>query len=72
MTDNKQTDLVMEAVESTKPFKKTVQEGVRKVLETFDGVDNLSIEQRDGIHRFIRRVNVLVVLQTGLGKYLLF
>ena len=32
----------MAAVESTKYFKRAVQEGDKKVLETFDGFDNLS------------------------------
>ena len=43
-----------------------------KVFETFDGVENLSAEQRDGIANFIRRHDVLAVLPTGYGKSLLF
>ena len=62
----------MAAVESTKSFERAVQEGIRKVLETFDRVGNLSAEQSDGIHDFIRCEDVLAVLQIGFGKSLLF
>ena len=43
-----------------------------KVLETFDGVENLSAEQRDGIANFIRSNDVLAVLLTGFGKSLAY
>ena len=62
----------MAAVESTKSFERAVQEEVRKVLETFDGVINLSAEQRDGVCHSIRGEDVLAVLPTGFGKSLLF
>ena len=39
---------------------------IAKVLETFDNVENLCAEQRDGIASFIRRHDVLTVLPTGL------
>ena len=43
-----------------------------KVLETFDGVENLSAKQRDGNVNFICRHDVLAVLPTGFRKSLLF
>ena len=49
-----------------------LEQAIAKVLETFDGVENLSAEQRDGIANFIRRHDVLAVLPTGFGKSLLF
>ena len=49
-----------------------LKQAIAKVLETFDGVENLSAEQRDGIANFIRRHDVLAVLPTGFGKSLLF
>ena len=45
---------------------------VKPVLETFDGVENLSTEQRDGIANFIRSNDVLAVLPTGFGKSLAY
>ena len=44
----------------------------KKVLETFDSVENLSTEQRDGIANFIRSNDVLAVLPTGFGKSLAY
>ena len=49
-----------------------LEKAIAKVLETFDGVENLSAEQRDGIANFIRRHDVLAVLPTGYGKSMLF
>ena len=49
-----------------------LEKALAKVLETFDGVENLSAEQRDGIANFVRRHDVLAVLPTGYGKSLLF
>ena len=49
-----------------------LETAITKVLETFDGVENLSAEQRDGIANFIRNNNVLAVFPTGFGKSLLF
>ena len=45
-----------------------LETAITKVLETFDGVENLSAEQRDGIANFIRSNDVLAVLPTGFGK----
>ena len=42
-----------------------LEKALAKVLETFDGVENLSAEQRDGITSLIRRHDVLAVLPTG-------
>ena len=39
-----------------------LDEAITKVLETFDGVENLSAEQRDGIVNFISGKDVLAVL----------
>ena len=36
-----------------------LEKALAKVLETFDGVENLSAEQRDGIASLIRRHDVL-------------
>ena len=49
-----------------------LEKALAKVLETYDGVENLSAEQRDGIASLIRRHDVLAVLPTGYGKSLLF
>ena len=48
-----------------------MEKALAKVLERFDGVENLSAEQRDGIASLIRRHDVLAVLPTGYGKSLL-
>ena len=48
-----------------------LEKALAKVLETFDGVENLSAEQRDGIASFIRHHDVLAVLPAGYGKPLL-
>ena len=53
-------------------FKLAVKERVRNVVKTFEGVENLNLEQMDGIVNFIRRKDVLAVLRTGFGKSLLF
>ena len=42
-----------------------LETAITKVLETFDGVENLSEEQRDRIANFIRSIDVLAVLPTG-------
>ena len=49
-----------------------LEKSLAKVLETFDGVKNLSAEQRDGIANFIRCHDVSAVLPTVYGKSLLF
>ena len=49
-----------------------LEKALAKVLETFDDVENLSVEQRDGIANFIRCHDVLAVLPKGYGKSLLF
>ena len=49
-----------------------LEKALAKVLETFDGVENSSVERRDGIVNFVRRLDVLVVLPTGYRKSLLF
>ena len=49
-----------------------LEKAIAKVFETFEGVENLSAEQRDGIANFIRRHDVLAVLPTRYGKSLLF
>ena len=53
-------------------MEKALEEALAIVLKTFDGVDELSAEQTDGIINFIRRKDVLAVLPTGFGKSLLF
>ena len=45
-----------------------LDEAIRKVLQTLDGVENLSAEQRDGIVSFICSDDVLAVLPMGFGK----
>ena len=49
-----------------------LEKAIVKVLETFDGVENLSAKQRDGNVNFICRHDVLAVLPTGFRKSLLF
>ena len=49
-----------------------LETAITKVLETFDGVENLSAEQRDGIANFIHSNDVLAVLPTGFGKSLAY
>ena len=44
-----------------------LEKALAKVLETCDGVENLSAEQRDRIANFIRRHDVLAVSPTGYG-----
>jgi len=53
-------------------FDKAFEKALAEVLKTFDGVEELSAEQRNGIFNFIRRKDVLAVLPTGFGKSLLF
>jgi len=40
----------------------------RPAVKTFDGVEELSSEQADGIFNFIRCKDVSAVLPTGFGK----
>ena len=49
-----------------------LEKAIAKGLDTSDSVENLSVEQRDGIANFIRHHDVLVVLPTRYGKSLLF
>ena len=49
-----------------------LEKALAKVLETFDGVENLNAKRRDGIANFIRRHDVLAVLPMGYRKSLLF
>ena len=65
-------DFVMAEVEAPKSFERAIQESIEKVLETFDGVENLSAEQSDTICNFILRKDLLAMLPTGFGKTLLF
>ena len=65
-------DFVMAEVEASKSFESAVQERIGKVLEMFDGVENLSAEQSDGVCNFILPKDLLAVLPTGFGKSLLF
>ena len=44
-----------------------LDQAIRKVLETLDGVENVSAEQKDGIVNFIRSDDVLAVVPKGLG-----
>ena len=65
-------DFVMAEVKASKSFERAVQESIEKVLETFDGVGNLSAEQSDSVCNFILRKDLLAMLPTGFGKSLLF
>ena len=49
-----------------------LDKAITKVLETVDGVENLSAEQRDGIVNFISGKDVLAVLPMRFKKSLLF
>ena len=62
----------MAEVKASKSFERAVQESIEKVLETFDGVGNLSAEQSDSVCNFILRKDLLAMLPTGFGKSLLF
>ena len=53
-------------------FDKAFGKALAEVLKTFDGVEELSAEQRDGIFNFIPPKDVLAVLPTGFGKSSLF
>jgi len=44
----------------------------RPEVKTFDGVEELSSEQRDGIFYFIRCEDVSAVLPTGFGKSVVY
>jgi len=57
---------------SHKVSDQDLEKAITKVFETFDGVEKLTAEQRDGIANFIRGNDVLAVLPTGFGKSLLF
>ena len=57
---------------SCKVKDQDLEKAITKVLETFDGVENLTAEQRDGIANVIRGNDVLAVLPTVFGKSLLF
>ena len=59
-------------VDCKSSFDKAFEKALAEVLKTFDGVEELSTEQRDGIFNFFRSTDVLVVLPTGFGKLLLF
>ena len=43
---------------------------IAKVIRTFDGVEGISTEQKEGIVNYIQRKDILTVLQTGYGKSL--
>ena len=49
-----------------------LNKAISEVVERFDGVEEISVEQREGIENFIQRTEVLAVLPTGIGKSLLF
>ena len=40
------------------------------VIRTFDGVEGISAEQKEGIVNYIQRKDKLAVLRTGYGKSL--
>ena len=43
---------------------------IAKVIRTFDGVEGISAEQKEGIVNYIQRKDKLAVLRTGYGKSL--
>ena len=49
-----------------------LDKAIAEVIGTFDGVEELSAEQRKGIVNYIQRKDILAVLPTGYGKSLLF
>jgi len=46
---------------SLKVSDQDLEKAITKVLETFDGVENLTVEQRDGIANFLHSNDVLAV-----------
>ena len=49
-----------------------LDKAISEVIGTFDGVEEISSEQREGIVNHIQRKDILAVLPTGYGKSLLF
>jgi len=49
-----------------------LSKAMSEVVEKFDGVEEISVEEREGVENFIQRTDVLAVLPTGYGKSLLF
>ena len=49
-----------------------LDEAIAEVIGTFNGVEEISAEQREGIVNYIQRKDILTVLPTGYGKSLLF
>ena len=49
-----------------------LDKAVAEVIGTFDGVSEISAEQREGIANYFQRKDILAVLPTGHGKSLLF
>ena len=43
---------------------------IAKVIRTFDGVEGISAEQKEGIVNYVQRKDILAVLPTGYGKSL--
>ena len=43
---------------------------IAKVIRTFDDVEGISAEQKEGIVNYIQRKDILAVLRTGYGKSL--
>ena len=43
---------------------------IAKVIRTFDGVEGISAEQKEGIVNYIQRKDILAALRTGYGKSL--
>ena len=43
---------------------------IAKVIRTFDGVEGISAEQKEGIVNYNQRKDILAALRTGYGKSL--
>ena len=49
-----------------------LSKAIAEVIGTFDGVSEISAQQREGIANYVQRKDILAVLPTGHGKSLLF
>ena len=59
----------MAEVKASKSSERAVQESIEKVVETFDGVQNLSAEQSDSVCNFMLCMDLLAMLPTGFGTF---
>ncbi|XP_068723363.1 ATP-dependent DNA helicase Q1-like [Montipora capricornis] len=49
-----------------------IDKAIAEVIGSFDGVEEVTAQQREGIANYMQRKDILSVLSTGYGKSLLF